>query len=66
MSMVALSGFADGDVGEGRGDVVGDDGLHQGRGHADGFAFGGRLGDAADELEELRGADDRVGDARRP
>jgi hypothetical protein len=56
--------FADGDVGEDGGDVCGGDGLHEGWGHADGVDFGGGLGDVADELEELRGADDRVGNAR--
>ena len=60
-SIMPFTGCRDGDVGQRRGDVIRDDRLHQ-RGRQPN-RFSGRAGlrDAADELEELRGADDRVG-----
>jgi hypothetical protein len=53
---------ADRDIGQGAGDVVGCLGLNEGGRQPDGVGVGRRIGDAADELEELRRADDRVGD----
>src|SRR5919106_4748186 len=47
------------------GNIVGRLGLNQRGRHTNGLAVGVRIGDAADELEELRRADDRVGHGRR-
>src|SRR3954471_21617427 len=52
-----------GNVGQRSGDIVGGDGLEQGGRHANGVAVGPRLDDATDELEELRGAQDGIGNA---
>ena len=51
---------ADGDVRQGGRHVVGRQRLHGGRREPNGVAFGPRVGDPAEELEELRGPDDRV------
>ena len=53
---------ADGDIGQCAGHVIGCLGLDEGGRQANGVALGARIGDPADELEELRCADDRVGD----
>src|SRR3954471_11830822 len=50
-------------VGQRSGDIFGGDGLEQGGRHANGVAVGPRLDDAAHELEELRGAQDGIGNA---
>ena len=57
----AVQRLLDGDVGQRGGDVIRHDGLHQGGRQPNRLPVGGRLGDAAHELEELRRADDRVG-----
>ena len=53
------------DIGERRHHVVGRDRLDQRRRQANLLADGGRLGNAADKLEELRGTQDGVGNAGR-
>jgi hypothetical protein len=50
------------DLGQRGGDVFRRDGLHERRRQANRVAIGAPIGDLADELEELRCADDRVGD----
>jgi hypothetical protein len=57
----AVQRLVDCDVGQRGCDVIGHDGLHQSRWQPNRLPFGGRLGDAADELEELHRADDRMG-----
>jgi catechol 2,3-dioxygenase-like lactoylglutathione lyase family enzyme len=52
---------ADRDIGQGAGDIVRRLGLNEGGRQPNGVAVGARVGDGADELEELRRADDRVG-----
>ena len=60
----AVQRLLDCDVGQRGSDVIRHDGLHHRRRQSNRLAVGGRLGDAADELEELRCADDRVGNQR--
>jgi len=48
------------------GDVIRRDGPHKGRSQADRVALGAPIGDSADELEELRSADNCVGHDRGP
>ena len=50
----------EGRIGQDGGDVIRRNGLHQDRWKPDRLPFGRRSGDAAHELEELRGAHDRV------
>ena len=64
-STMPFTGAPDGDPADRRGDVVGRHRLEEHRWHADGAAVGGVVGDALDELEELRRMDDRVRDRRR-
>jgi hypothetical protein len=45
-------------------DIVSRNGLDMHRRHADGVAMGSRVGDAPQELEELRGLNDRVRNRR--
>ena len=52
---------ADRDIRQRAGHVIGCLGLNEGRRQPNGVAVGARIGDAPDELEELRRADDRVG-----
>ena len=58
----AVQRGTDGDAGHRRGDVLGSHGLNEHRRQTDDLAVGGVVGDAADELEELRGVDDRIRD----
>ena len=51
----------DGDIRQAGGHVVSRQRLHGGRREPNGVAFGPRVGDPAEELEELRGPDDRYG-----
>ncbi|MNF97205.1 hypothetical protein D3C84_800250 [compost metagenome] len=54
-----------GDIGQRRGDIERGNRLQCGRGQVDGVAvFATRVGNGTDELEELRGAQDRVRNAR--
>jgi hypothetical protein len=55
----------DREVGQRGGDVVGHDGLHQRGRQADCSPVGGRLGDAGEEVEELRRAEGRAEDGVR-
>ena len=56
----AVQRLGEGRIGHGGGDVLRRNGLHQDRWEPNRLPFGRRLGDAAHELEELRGAHDRV------
>ena len=51
----------EGHFGHDSGDIIRHNGLHQKPWQPNRLPFSCRLGDAAHELEELRGADDRVG-----
>ena len=61
----AVGGRAGGQLGHGRGHVVGGHELHLPGGEPDGVALGAGLDDLGQELEELRGAQDRVRDVPR-
>ena len=63
-STMPFTGALDRDVGQGGGDVVGRLGLNEHGRQMNRLALGARVGDAADELEELRRAEDRVRDGR--
>ena len=58
----AIHWRADGDPADSPGDVVGRHGLNEDRGQPNRRSVGGFIGDALDELEELRRLDDRVRD----
>ncbi len=60
----AVQWRSDREVGQGSGDVIGGDGLYESRGKPNAVAFAGGLDDASDELEELRRAQDGVGNPR--
>ena len=53
-----------GDIGQGGGDVIGRFGLEEDGRQRNRPVAGAGIGDAADELEELRRAQDRAGDGR--
>src|SRR5213594_2212861 len=57
----AVHRFPDCEVGHCGGDVIRHDGLHEGGWQPNRLPFGGRLGDGSHELEELRCADDCIG-----
>ncbi len=63
---MSFSGGPTRDVGERAHRIVGSDRLDRRRGQADHLSIIASLDDAAEELEELRRVDDRVGDARAP
>ena len=52
-------------VRHGLGNIVGSDGLEAGIRQANTVVVGASSGDRAEKFEELRGPDDRIGDARR-
>ena len=60
----AVQRFLDRDLGHDGGDIIRHDGLYQRWRQPNRLPLGCRLGDAAYELEELRGADDRVWNRR--
>src|SRR5437762_5958739 len=55
---------AEHEIGQGGDDIIRKDRLHQGRRDANRLSVAERIGDAAHELEELRGAQNRVGNSR--
>ena len=57
----AMQWFPDGDLSHDGGDVLGADGLHQDWREPDRLPLGGELGEVLDELKELRGANNRMG-----
>ena len=60
----AIHWRTEGDLCQGAGDIVRRHGLDEHRRQADRGAVGGSIGNALDELEELRRVNDRVGDRR--
>ena len=56
----AVQRLSEGHIGHDGGDIIRRNGLHQNRRNPDRLPFSRKLGDAAHELEELRGAHDRV------
>src|SRR5919197_1268626 len=61
----AMDGGASGDIRQCSGDIICCQGLHERWRQTNHLAVGARIGDAANHLEELRCADDRVGDRAR-
>src|SRR5262249_32904474 len=61
----AVHGFREGGLGHERGDIIRRHGLEQRRRQPNRLPFSRELSDAIYELEELRGADDRVRNRRR-